>query len=124
MGHADHCDDCPPLAAQGWQPLGTLPDIGDTECGGQCHCHFEYQDHNGKTFLTPQDYERRTGPPIKKLPSGPGPRERRPKPEPKDLEGIYPTEGPHKRLPRPLPTVEQLLKEAESPYSAAEYEEA
>lgn len=46
LGHpkTEHCDDCPPLAALGWQPIGTLPDIGDTECGGRCYCHFEYSD--------------------------------------------------------------------------------
>ena len=37
-----HCSDCPPLADMGWQPVGTLPDIGDTECGGFCWCWFEY----------------------------------------------------------------------------------
>lgn len=46
MGHprTEHCDDCPPLSALGWQSIGTLPDIGDTECGGRCYCHFEYSD--------------------------------------------------------------------------------
>jgi hypothetical protein len=39
-----HCSDCPPLADMGWQPIGTLPDIGDTECGGFCWCWFEYSD--------------------------------------------------------------------------------
>jgi hypothetical protein len=46
MGHpkTEHCSDCPPLAKVGWQPIGTLPDIGDTECGGNCLCYFEYSD--------------------------------------------------------------------------------
>ncbi len=121
LGHADHCEDCPPLAAQGWQPLGTLPDIGDTECGGQCHCHFEYQDGKGKTFLTPEDYERRTGPPIKKLPSGPGPQEKpprkiklKPRPEPKKPDREFPN----------VPTLKELLEEAGSPYPEEEYEKA
>lgn len=44
LGHpkTEHCVDCPPLAALGWQLIGTLPDIGDSECGGLCLCHFEY----------------------------------------------------------------------------------
>jgi hypothetical protein len=44
LGHprTEHCSDCPPIARLGWQPIGTLPDIGDTECGGMCYCHFEY----------------------------------------------------------------------------------
>jgi hypothetical protein len=41
---ADNCTDCPPLAHRGWQLPGVLPDIGDTECNGYCHCHFEYSD--------------------------------------------------------------------------------
>lgn len=46
MGHpaTHHCSDCPPLARLGWQPIGTLPNIGDTECEGFCLCHFEYSD--------------------------------------------------------------------------------
>jgi hypothetical protein len=44
LGHpkTEHCTDCPPLAALGWQPVGTLPDIGESECGPLCLCHFEY----------------------------------------------------------------------------------
>lgn len=45
-----HCEDCPPLAAQGWQPIGSLPQIGDTECGSLCLCHFEFQDGDGNRF--------------------------------------------------------------------------
>lgn len=46
LGHpkTEHCTDCPPLAALGWQPVGTLPDIGESECGPLCLCHFEYSD--------------------------------------------------------------------------------
>ena len=46
LGHpkTEHCADCPPLAALGWQPIGTLPDIGDSECEGRCLCHFVYSD--------------------------------------------------------------------------------
>lgn len=46
LGHpkGEHCHDCPPLAAMGWQPLGTLPALGDTECGNLCLCHFEFRD--------------------------------------------------------------------------------
>ncbi len=120
LGHADHCEDCPPLAAQGWQPIGTLPDIGDTECGGQCHCHFEYQDDKGKTFLTPEDYERRT--PIKKLPSE-KPREKYKPPEPK-AEPSKPEDKKFFELPKPGPTFKEVLEELGSPYPESEYEEA
>ncbi len=49
LGHpkTHHCHDCPPLAEMGWVPIGTLPDIGDSECGGLCLCHFEYTDNPG-----------------------------------------------------------------------------
>jgi len=41
---ADHCGDCPDLAAMGWQPIGTLPEPGvGTECGHRCRCSKEYR---------------------------------------------------------------------------------
>ena len=44
----EHCEDCPPLAAMGWQPIGTLPRIGDSACGGRCLCHFRYSEGEGR----------------------------------------------------------------------------
>jgi hypothetical protein len=43
LGLADHCSGCVAAAAQGWQPLGTLPAIGDTPCMGNCKCTFMYK---------------------------------------------------------------------------------
>lgn len=43
LGHAHHCQTCIDQADLGWQPVGTLNPIGDSECGGNCHCEFEYQ---------------------------------------------------------------------------------
>jgi hypothetical protein len=43
LGNAEHCDDCVEYAAQGWQPLGTLPRIGDSVCLVNCRCHFEFR---------------------------------------------------------------------------------
>lgn len=37
-----HCATCPALAALGWQPAGTLPPIGASECGQFCRCYFSY----------------------------------------------------------------------------------
>jgi hypothetical protein len=37
-----HCATCPSLAAMGWQPAGTLPPIGASECGQFCRCYFVY----------------------------------------------------------------------------------
>lgn len=43
LGQADHCPDCIAYAAQGWQPIGTLPRIGDSVCVTNCQCIFEYR---------------------------------------------------------------------------------
>lgn len=139
---------CLEQSQMGWQPIGTLREIGDCYCMNNCDCYFEWQDPKGKIHVSPWGRHNPRGfnqdgqlpgtvfpvePAIPALPSGPGPAEKpprkiklKPRPErkPKDLEGIYPTEGPHERLPRPLPTVDQLLKEANSPYGASDYEEA
>jgi hypothetical protein len=40
---AQHCEDCPPLAAQGWIPIEEMTPIGDTPCQVQCRCTIEYQ---------------------------------------------------------------------------------
>lgn len=40
---SNHCPDCEYRAGQGWQPIGTLPDIGDTQCGSNDRCYFEYR---------------------------------------------------------------------------------
>ena len=44
LGAADHCDDCLEAAALGWQPIGTLPAIGDSRCMTNCHCEFDYRE--------------------------------------------------------------------------------
>lgn len=39
-----HCLDCPTFATLGWQPIGTLPEIGDkSACNVYCKCKFEYR---------------------------------------------------------------------------------
>lgn len=43
LGRADHCDDCLTAAAKDWQPIGTLPRIGDSACKVSCRCSFEYR---------------------------------------------------------------------------------
>jgi hypothetical protein len=44
LGSADHCPDCVALAAKGWQPIGTLPAIGQgTVCLANCRCSFDFQ---------------------------------------------------------------------------------
>lgn len=40
---AEHCQDCKDYAARGWQPLGTLPKIGESECRVNCRCTFEFR---------------------------------------------------------------------------------
>lgn len=39
---AKHCADCPDYAGV-WEPIGTLPAIGDTPCMANCACTFEYR---------------------------------------------------------------------------------
>jgi hypothetical protein len=41
LGVADHCRTCLSEARRGWQPIGDLRAIGDTECGPNDACHFE-----------------------------------------------------------------------------------
>ena len=43
LGEADHCDGCLEQAALGWQPIGTLDDIGEEECLTRCHCTKKYR---------------------------------------------------------------------------------
>ncbi len=48
----DMCPTCMHAVAKGWQPIGTLPAIGDSECLGNCHCSFRYRDANGKEAIS------------------------------------------------------------------------
>lgn len=40
---ADHCRDCVTAARRDWQPLRTLPRIGDSQCLTRCHCTMEFR---------------------------------------------------------------------------------
>jgi hypothetical protein len=44
LGAAEHCEDCVDYAGRGWQPIGSLPPIGQSRCMSRCHCHFEYSE--------------------------------------------------------------------------------
>lgn len=35
---------CVDYALSGWQPIGTLPPIGDSQCGQNCECRFEFRE--------------------------------------------------------------------------------
>ncbi len=48
----DMCQTCSAAVAMGWVPIGTLPRIGDSECLGNCHCYFQYQDAFGNIVTT------------------------------------------------------------------------
>lgn len=44
LAAAIHCKDCPDYAAQGWQPINTLPSPGlGCQCGARCKCEMEYR---------------------------------------------------------------------------------
>ena len=41
----EHCDggnSCPEVSDMGWQPIGSLPQIGSRKCLGNCLCSWEY----------------------------------------------------------------------------------
>jgi hypothetical protein len=38
-----NCNGCLEQAGLGWQPIGTLDEIGAEECNQNCRCEFEYQ---------------------------------------------------------------------------------
>ena len=40
-GGSASCDECASLADQGWVPAGTLPEIGERTCAGNCNCAIE-----------------------------------------------------------------------------------
>ena len=40
---AESCTDCIEYAGRGWQPIGTLPRIGQSQCRVNCRCTFEYR---------------------------------------------------------------------------------
>lgn len=40
LGSAEHCDDCVKAADDGCAPIGTLPAIGDSQCGANCECEI------------------------------------------------------------------------------------
>ena len=42
LGAAAHCTDCPPISGT-WEPIGSLPGIGDTACMANCACSMEFR---------------------------------------------------------------------------------
>lgn len=53
LGATDkHCDDC--LAVEGrWEPIGTLPAIGDSVCITNCKCEFKYRRSANNMLFAP-----------------------------------------------------------------------
>lgn len=47
LGGINNCDDCLAAAGEDWSDIGTLPEIGDSQCGANCNCTFEYQQSEG-----------------------------------------------------------------------------
>lgn len=85
----EHCSDCPPLAALGWQPIGTLPHIGESECGPRCLCHFEWTDSpRGQPYMQGNKQPVPVYPDVEMLPED---------------EGIYAVAEPPGGLKEPVP---------------------
>ncbi len=55
----DMCEVCSKAVADGWQPIGTLPRIGDSPCQGNCHCYFQYADKDGNVATTVRKLRRK-----------------------------------------------------------------
>lgn len=59
LGVAEHCrtdrnlEGCVELHDLGWQPINTLPRLGQTPCRTNCRCHFQYryQDEQGNWVM-------------------------------------------------------------------------
>ncbi len=139
-GHHE-CRTCIEQSARGWQPVGTLLEIGDSECMGNCDCYFLWQAPGGKVHVSPwgrhnpKGYEQPAipvlpsipSPAIPALPSGPGPAEKlkpkkiKLKPVPKVGER-YPLGGEFPPA-RPDPTIQEILDKAGSPHPVDYYEE-
>lgn len=129
-----HCLDCPPISYSqtGWVDVGTLPDIGDTECNGKCLCHFEYQDSTGRVFVgTPKTG---AGPKLKRIPNPPQAKTSEPphpEPQPTKTDPIpakvvpkpEPAKSDNYPPARPIPSIEEIIEEAGSPHSVEYYEE-
>ena len=43
LAPAEHCNDCVVEAEKGWQPIGTLRQIGDSQCRTNCLCRFFFK---------------------------------------------------------------------------------
>jgi hypothetical protein len=48
----DMCNVCDESVAKGWSPVGSLPRIGESPCGNQCHCYLKYRDRDGNEATT------------------------------------------------------------------------
>jgi len=44
-----NCNGCLEQAGLGWQPIGTLDEIGAEECGNNCRCEYEYRNSKDQT---------------------------------------------------------------------------
>lgn len=71
-----HCPDCLDYAAMGWQPIGTLPPIGDSLCRSNCDCRFEYMMEEPAVPVPP------ASPPVPPSPAAVRPPIARPSPLP------------------------------------------
>lgn len=57
LGAAEHCstvgdlEGCIELSSKGWQPMDTLPRIGQSPCRTHCQCHFEWRGADGNIIM-------------------------------------------------------------------------
>lgn len=129
---------CLEQSEMGWQPMGSLREIGDCFCMTNCDCYFEWQAPDKKIYTSPWGRHNPRGytgipgiafpedqPAIPELPGGPGPAEKRKKiklTEPPRVDKPYPKGGKYPPA-RPDPTIQQIIDEAGSPHPVDYYEE-
>lgn len=53
FGEHDPCKTCIKESELGWQIPGTLNEIGDSECMGNCDCYFEWKDDDQRIYVSP-----------------------------------------------------------------------
>ena len=49
-----YCKTCLAESNKGWQPLGSLREIGDSECQSGCDCFYMWKDKDGAEYVSPR----------------------------------------------------------------------
>lgn len=136
------CKTCKTESNKGWVPVGTLNEIGDSECLNNCDCYFEWMSA-GKIYVSPWGRHNPRGfnqpgdpgsglpgfavpPDVQSKTSEPPAPEPQPKPESlpaKDVPKPKPAKSDKPAPARPIPTIEEIITDAGSAHPVEYYEE-